>query len=340
MEAVLLVCLPRPDTGFSTPGFVVVLDFLSTKYDELHLSFEFERKPKFHNEQVIMPSILFIIVSCIQFWVDPAIAPARATLAVIPILIMLTLSSSMYSSLPEGSERIWLVDNLTVLTFVCIYGALHFGVVQHCMITEKKRQANRDGLKVASSAQFLLRQADGEGKSLSELVERYKATDAAGAPTCAFDGEAPDTCRVSSADANSQSVKECELLFIAYVRDIFRKFDQDDSDRLAAHEVKSALSYFNVYVSDVQVMKIISSFLRDIGLESPEDEKTAEVNSTHFCMLLLGIDKYLVQSNSRTLRAYLQSMPASERWDTIARVFVPVFVIVQQIVMQPMVSTY
>lgn len=51
-----------------------------------------------------MPSVLFLFVSYMQFWVAPNIAPARAFLAVIPVLIMRTLSNSVYTTLPEGSQ--------------------------------------------------------------------------------------------------------------------------------------------------------------------------------------------------------------------------------------------
>lgn len=103
------------DGTFDTPGHVEVVDSLGMSFDMLSLIFDFAREPKFYLEQTIRPAILFTIVSYIQFWVDPALAPARSALAVTPVLIMLTLSSSMYESLPEGGERMWLTDNLEVL---------------------------------------------------------------------------------------------------------------------------------------------------------------------------------------------------------------------------------
>jgi len=332
------------DEGFETPGQVDVL--FDGAWDYLTMSFDYSRQPKFLVDQVMMPAILFVLVSYIQFWVDPTAAPARATLAVIPVLIMLTLSSSMYRSLPEGSQRMWLTDNLMILTFLCILAALQFGVVQYCLIKERARANKSDGLKkVADTARLLLRQADGEGKSLLELLTRYKAIEKAGGPTCTFTPEKGNVAdqtktRGSSDDAVAQGIKECDLLFIDYVKKIFDMYDNNLSGTLGPREVRRALTYFNIYIDLRQIPGMLCMFLRDHGQKTPEAEDTMELTSTQFCRLLLEIDKYALRGKTRTIVGYFQSIPPSARWDVVARVFVPVFVTVQQVVMQILVVLY
>eukprot|EP00428_Durinskia_dybowskii_P013565 CAMPEP_0170208650 /NCGR_PEP_ID=MMETSP0116_2-20130129/3911_1 /TAXON_ID=400756 /ORGANISM="Durinskia baltica, Strain CSIRO CS-38" /LENGTH=72 /DNA_ID=CAMNT_0010459125 /DNA_START=144 /DNA_END=359 /DNA_ORIENTATION=+ len=72
------------------------------------MKFDYERKPKYFIDQVVLPSILFTLASNVQFYVSPQAAPARAFLSVIPVLIMRLLAQSVYRSLPEGSQQMWL----------------------------------------------------------------------------------------------------------------------------------------------------------------------------------------------------------------------------------------
>jgi len=327
--------------GFSTPGYVDTLDFVTSKWDYVYLSFEFGRQPKFLMEQVVLPANLFILVSYIQFWVDPGAAPARAALAVIPVLIMLTLSSSMYRSLPEGSQRMWLTDNLMTLTFLCILAALEFGVVQYCTIVEKARADKCEGLKSMSAVlRSLLTQADAEDKALADLVDRYTATEKPGPPTCASEGAEVDRCRASPDEAVAAGIKEGDLLFIRYASHVFHTYDKDGSNRLTASEVQHSLAFFNIYVSFRQVHEIMCMFLRDHGDATPEDERKAELTSTEFCILLLEIGKYSLKHRSETILGYFQSFPPSKRIDIVARAIVPLFLIVQQVVMHFLLPTY
>merc|ERR1719401_2607251 len=96
---------------------------------------------------VIYPACVFCLISYSQFYIDPNAAPARATLAVIPVLIMRTMSNSVYSTLPQGSQSMWLDDFLFALNFLVYLATVEFAVVQYYTVIEKKRAAKLEGLK-------------------------------------------------------------------------------------------------------------------------------------------------------------------------------------------------
>jgi len=326
--------------GFETPGDVTV----SYEWDYLRLSFPFERKPKFLIDQVIVPAILFLLVSYIQFWVDPTLAPARAALAVIPVLIMRTLSDSVYRTLPEGSQQMWLTDNLSVLTFLCVIAAVEFGAVEFSLVQERSRARKHEGLKKSGDkARLLMKQAADKGCSLHELLQTYKKTEKplrqrgneAGAPA----GGSPKSY-VSSPEAAVKGVQESDLLFIEYTKDVFDMYDRNHSSTLNSEEVRKALTYFNIYVSRNQAPNVICMFLRDAGEATPEVERSAELNFAHFCGLLLDIDRYKLKHKCRTIRGKFQSIAPSKRWDVVARWLFPFTMIIQQILFQACLKYY
>merc|ERR1711976_79651 len=57
------------------------------EFSVLEMNLAFERRHTYWITQVVFPTVLFFTISCVQFWVDPACAPARAALGVIAVLI-------------------------------------------------------------------------------------------------------------------------------------------------------------------------------------------------------------------------------------------------------------
>jgi len=89
-----------PSQGFETPGVVETTD----GREFVALQIPISRESKFYIDQVIIPCQLFLDLSYMQFFVPASAVPARAALAVIPVLIMRTMFDSVYQSLPEGSQ--------------------------------------------------------------------------------------------------------------------------------------------------------------------------------------------------------------------------------------------
>merc|ERR1712032_573359 len=104
----------------------------------------------------------------------PNAAPARAALAVIPVLIMRTTSNSIYKSMPEGSQWMWLDDFVTVSMILCVFTAIHFSIVQYLRLVEKRRASKLVGLtKSKATAQRLVDLAHEQHVPLITLLEMF-----------------------------------------------------------------------------------------------------------------------------------------------------------------------
>jgi len=166
-----------PTKGFKAPGEVEILivDSDSDARDYLTITLWYKRKAKYFVDQVIVPCVLFLLVSYIQFFVAPTAAPARAALAVIPILIMRTMGNSVYSSLPEGSQEMWLADFLQTSTFLCTFGAFEFGFVQLLLMNESAKREKLEGLKKANQmTEKLFKLSREKGWTLFTLLNEFK----------------------------------------------------------------------------------------------------------------------------------------------------------------------
>jgi len=360
------------ENGFETAGTVEVID----GWDYVKVSFPYARAPKFLIDQVLFPAMSFILMSYIQFFLDPTAVPARATLAVVPVWMMCTLSSYVYRTVPEGSQRMWLIDNLFFFLVMCTLAALEFGAVEAAVNLERSRAHKWAKLmEVESHARLVAEIAHKEGITIMELLEECRATlsepgdggdggDIAVVSSVASSTAArPMASSVSAAGSSQQSarpsmtrqenrryvasrhgidigIKECDLLIISYTKGIFDAYDGNHSKTIEAVEVSRALTYFNIYLSKAQSPEVICMFLRDQGFVSPEDESSAELSFSQFLVLLLDIEQYKLKLKSGSLRCYFQTLPPTKRWDVAARFVFPVLVIAQQVMAQLLLSAY
>jgi len=160
-----------PEEGFSTPGIVVD----QGGWDRVSLRFVYERRERYYINHVVIPCMMFLFVSYSAFVVDPAAAPARATLAVIPVLIMRTLSNSVTASFPQGSRHMWLDDFVYTSMFMCVVAACEYAVVMYFMQKQKANAQHRKSLIRAKAAVKEMRdQANAENITLWDVLQRYK----------------------------------------------------------------------------------------------------------------------------------------------------------------------
>jgi len=354
--------------GFETPGTVVVDD----GFDYLTLQFPFKRKMRFFQVEVMFPAMIFLMLAYMQFFVDPTAAPARATLACIPVLIMRTLSNSVYAMLPESAQQMWLADVLTSFTMMCSLVAVEYGIVQFCLMIEKSRKAKRDGLKdTAPVAKKLIEQAHKENFKLSDLLEKYKPTETkklpksqslegtqgkseqqqkANAGAAAGSGDVVVECAAGEDElvemwlpsqvAQDHEVWERDLLFLKYAAKKFSDYDRDNSFSLAPNEVRRLLNAFNIYMSTNWVAEVICMYLRDQGRPTPVDQTLVLIDFSMLCGLLIDIDKYLLVTKRSTWLGWFQSMSLSQTVDVICRALWPVALIVVLIIFQLCLPNY
>lgn len=151
----------HPNQGVRTedyelPQFELLEDKITTeKYDDqyvtgifstLKANLHLKRKVGFYVLQVFIPSIFFVVLSWVSFFVDAEAVPARVSLGVTCVLTMTTQSAGTRQTLPPVSYG----KAIDVWMFVCllfVFGALlEFAyvnvLVRHRRRTEEKRKAN------------------------------------------------------------------------------------------------------------------------------------------------------------------------------------------------------
>lgn len=245
-------------------------------WDLATMLWDFERVPGYYERSYIVPAELFLALSYMQLFVDRHAAPARAALATIPILIMVTLNQMLYVSLPEGSQRMWISDLFICLLVLCVCSALELAAVQLCLVRERERAANfRDLQRVKSIAQRLIGMANDEDVSLLWLLDRYEAKQVsvpqsvfssqksqrhagvAATPTSSTNvdlaiatssqanedhvaeptGEEFISCWSRSEDALANNIREADLISILFVKQIFLKFHVGTGETQELHPV-------------------------------------------------------------------------------------------------------
>ncbi|CAL4061829.1 unnamed protein product [Meganyctiphanes norvegica] len=86
-------------------------------YSVLVVQLQFDREHMYYIYQFYMPSMLFVCVSWVSFWLDHAAAPARVTLGTSTLLSFVYLSSASKEALSKGS----VITFIDWWYFVCMF---------------------------------------------------------------------------------------------------------------------------------------------------------------------------------------------------------------------------
>lgn len=110
----------------------------------LHAQFHVKRNPKHYELNIIIPSILYYVLVWCGLWVDPAVAPARVVLCVIPTLIMANMYLSVMSKLPPVPYTTWMSDYLLGLSCIFSIHLLQYAMLNWSNRRVKERKAARE----------------------------------------------------------------------------------------------------------------------------------------------------------------------------------------------------
>jgi len=103
---------------------------LSVAYPCIGAKFVLRRNYSYHIIQIYIPSILIVILSWVNFWLDCTCVPGRVSLALLTVLTMTTQSSGARSNLPRVSYIKVLTSFIItrVYLLLCLYGVMfNFG---------------------------------------------------------------------------------------------------------------------------------------------------------------------------------------------------------------------
>ena len=119
-----------------TSASTLVEDLAFEPYSAVDVAFHIKRKSRYHVIQSILPTWLFLCVGYTGFFINRAVAPARITVAIIPVLIMRLLLNGIFSRLQTVSYRIYLTEFLMIAMFISCGCVFQYGLVQVLLQTE------------------------------------------------------------------------------------------------------------------------------------------------------------------------------------------------------------
>jgi len=331
--------------GMTTQA-ILTIKFGGT-WDYLTVQFRIARKTKFFIEQVLLQDFLFLSVSYAGFFINPTVAPARAAMAVIPVLIMRTLANFVFQGLPQISYSVWLADYLMASMWLCVLCVAQFAVTQYCLLKESRGDAYYKKLMATErEMRKIVLEARNRGILTMELLEQLKPREGpdgtmvswrfgeqeASPPAGGAGGEAGEvrsehpTLRRKPTSLGQHDISEASICVLERAQHEFNRFDKDRSGMLAPKEVRLMLLTFNIHVTTEDIAVSMCKFLRDRFTFSPKDPFEASLNLGEFLEFLYDIDDYLIGVPDHMKHPFSKSLPLSRRWDIGAQWFFPVMV--------------
>ncbi|XP_060566239.1 glycine receptor subunit alpha-2-like isoform X2 [Ruditapes philippinarum] len=131
-------------------------DYYGIIYPCIGVLFILERQYTYHIIQIYLPSILTVVLSWVNFWLDCSAVPARITLGLLTVLTMTTQSSAARADLPQVSY-IKAIDVYMALCLTFVFlGLLEFAfvnVLTRAGTKSDKSETNLDEKMVETSKQ-------------------------------------------------------------------------------------------------------------------------------------------------------------------------------------------
>lgn len=107
---------------------------------ELHYALKIKRRPAYYVSEGLFPALIFLLISWTAFFIDRTVAPARVTIAVIPVLIIRNLYNAFNSEMAHVSYGTFMTAILVSLEMLGACGVFQYGVVQVLLHQEKVRR--------------------------------------------------------------------------------------------------------------------------------------------------------------------------------------------------------
>jgi gamma-aminobutyric acid receptor subunit rho len=345
----------------STEAHAYVLDG-PPKWEYVDLHFGFARKPKFLVDQVLTQDFLFLLLTYCGFFISPAAVPARAALAVLPVLILRTMCNSVFRTLPQIGYYVWLADYLQVSMWLCVLSCVELAVVQWLMQRESIKAKTYAVFKKSEPAiQKLLEIAHTKGVRLHDVINGYTPVEKDGRRISWFgdkdgwnldeliaddDKVQGDYMQMNSrprkvrGPTQAGEITEEQTVILTRIIELFKKFDKDDSGHVGVAEAQSLLSYFDIYMLKIDVATSLCRYMRDNGLQTPLDEMTVQVIFYQFLDYVFDAGELQKSVPIRFKHPLSKAYSGSIRCETFIRWFFPVFVAIKVIFFWAILALY
>jgi len=116
-------------------------------FDFVDLEMDIRRRLGYHLLYSMGPGVLFLLVGYCGFFMDRHLAPARVTIAIIPVLIMRLLLNGIFARLETVSYAIYLSQFLIICMYLSCFCVFEYALVSVFLQCEHVAQHRRKSLK-------------------------------------------------------------------------------------------------------------------------------------------------------------------------------------------------
>jgi len=332
--------------GFRLPGHIRRTQ-PDDGFDHLFLEWQFSRRSGFFIRNALLPATFVNICVYVTFFVNPRAVPARATLVLIPLLVMRTLANYVYNMLPQIAISTWLTDYLLISTALGVICVVQFGCVQYTLVVEDRCQAKFDHLlKLEAKGKRIVRNARTKHIHVWDYIALYKPYVSGEhtyphfmkpPPEGTLEDPQPSLEKDAVAGATQRhedAPSEGDLNILVYIRMLFDQADGKTGEmgELDPSEVRGILTHLNIYLTPRDTATITCMYLRDCGLPTPKNEREVQLKFGQFISFLFDITDYLHAVPIHVALPWSKDQLPSRRLDIFMRYLFPFAVILQNFV--------
>lgn len=264
-------------------------------YSGVELKLHVERRRAYHLQFSMIPAVLFLLVAYNGFFINREVAPARVTIAVIPILIMRLLLNNIYIQIETVSYQLYLAQFLNIAMYITCFCVFEYSAVQLLLQKEKAASGRRKALQVMG-ARLNKQQQTQDAKSRPTLVTNLETVlnDAATARDSKDTGDPSEdsnheadgsTTRPEASSATEANYKDHHQAFSTNFEDAIKRQQSRPEDRpMHRHKprravgdaVASVLSHASQRVPHAPANYIVSASSMFRHIHSHRDSRQSE----------------------------------------------------------------
>lgn len=230
-------------------------------WDSLRLDIVLSRTALYHMRTDVFYTILFVLMPYYGFFISRFAAPARVTIAVIPVLTIVNLLNYIDSQLPRIRYS-WLSIFLTTSLVFSVSAVVEYGIVWMLLTTEDCRKEHAGTVQdlaqrlVASRPVRESREEDCTALGVTVMVDEAKV------PSLTHRNGASQVDSVSSQERRTQCLRPSqEAVFNA----TYKIFDPGERGSVTAEKMRIGLRRLNLYYTPEQIAEIFEMMGVDEG---------------------------------------------------------------------------
>ncbi|KAH8055887.1 GABA-A receptor [Aureococcus anophagefferens] len=226
---------------------------------------DIRRRHMYHVNEIFIPAFFFFLVTYCGFWIERTSAPARVSIAVLPVLITHSFINHVYDSLQQLPYYTVLTMYLTALQYFGILAVVEYAAVQYFLARE--------------------RAAAKRHSQLAKLLSNIEAVEDLGSPAGGDDGGARDgdlgalNAALEEPPKPALARRKVEPVAeraVAAVRACYASADLDGDGRVSVREFTFALQNYGIYEVPAHARLALSNYRHAEGADDGDGHLTEQ----------------------------------------------------------------